>query len=359
MASQRARERPAMRPKEDDLFAEEKSMRSMSFGDHIEELRVHLILGLIGLFAGVLIAFIPPIGYGRYVFPPMNLGEWVMKKMQEPANDALKKFYAQRAVVRAKEADDRQQVTEPLAFDIEAKSLSLAIQKLHPELKAPSESALEGTVRLSMAIQQSDVIKAVAGAVEPKSSMISLAPLETFMIYFGVCMVAGLVIASPWVFYQIWAFIAAGLYRHERHYVKKFLPFSLGLFLGGVFLCFFWVLPYTLQFLLEFNVWLGIEPTLRISEWMSFATILPLVFGVCFQTPLVMMLLTRLGIVSVDTYRTKRKFAILIIVVVAAVITPTGDPVTLALLAVPMIGLYELGILLVRDVKGTDMPAAM
>ena len=114
------------------------------------------------------------------------------------------------------------------------------------------------------------------------------------MIYFGVCMVTGLVIASPWVFYQIWAFIAAGLYRHERHYVKKFIPFSLGLFLGGGFLCFFFVLPYTLQFLLEFNVWLGIEPTLRISEWISFATILPLVFGVCFQTPLVMMLLDRI-----------------------------------------------------------------
>jgi sec-independent protein translocase protein TatC len=59
------------------------------------------------------------------------------------------------------------------------------------------------------------------------------------------------------VFYQVWAFIAAGLYRHERHYVKKFLPFSLGLFLAGVFLCFFGILPYTLTFLLQFNVWLA------------------------------------------------------------------------------------------------------
>ena len=346
-----------MRPTENDLFAEEKSMRSMSFGDHIEELRVHLILGLLGLFVGVLIAFIPPIGYGRWVFPPMNLGQWVMKKMQDPATDALGKFYKIRSKERAAAADERKEVTKPLAFEIDAKSLAVAIQGLYPQLKAPSAPALDGTVHLSMAIRQSDFIEGVAAAVEPKSALISLAPLETFMIYFGVCMVAGLVIASPWVFYQIWAFIAAGLYRHERHYVKKFLPFSLGLFLGGVFLCFFWVLPYTLQFLLEFNVWLGIEPTLRISEWMSFATILPLVFGVCFQTPLVMMLLTRLGIVTADMYRAKRKFAILIIVVVAAVITPTGDPVTLGLLAVPMIGLYELGILLVRDPKGTDLAA--
>ena len=346
-----------MRPHEDDLFAEEKTMRSMSFGDHIEELRVHLILGLIGLFVGVLIAFIPRVEVGRFAFPPMNLGEWVMKKMQEPAKEALGKFYAASARTRAKEADARKELTDPLQFDIEAKSFADAIERLYPQLNAPTASALEGTVHLSMALRQSDLIKGVAGAVEPKSSMVSLAPLETFMIYFWVCMVAGLVIASPWVFLQIWGFIGAGLYRHERHYVKKFLPFSLGLFLGGVFICFFGVLPSTLKFLLEFNVWLGIEPTLRISEWMSFATILPLVFGVCFQTPLVMMLLTRLGIVSAHTYRTKRKFAVLIIVVVAAVITPTGDPFTLGALALPMILLYELGILLVRDAKVLEMPA--
>ena len=114
---------------------------------------------------------------------------------------------------------------------------------------------------------------------------------------------SGLVLSSPWVFYQLWAFVAAGLYRHERQYVKKFLPFSLGLFLGGVLLCFFGVLPLTLKFLLQFNVWLGIEPTLRISEWMSFATILPLVFGLAFQTPLVMLFLARIGIFTADDYR--------------------------------------------------------
>ena len=146
-----------------------------------------------------------------------------------------------------------------------------------------------------------------------RSELVSLAPLETMTIFFMVCLVTGLVMASPWVFYQAWAFVAAGLYRHERHYVKKFLPFSLGLFLAGVFLCFFGVLPITLRFLLEFNVWLGIEPTLRLSEWMSFATILPLVFGLAFQTPLVMLFLERIGIFTVDDFRAKRKIAILII----------------------------------------------
>ena len=74
--------------------------------------------------------------------------------------------------------------------------------------------------------------------VQIDQSLVSLAPLETLTIFFMVCLVAGLVLASPWVFYQIWAFVAAGLYRHERSYVTKYLPFSLGLFLAGVFLCF-------------------------------------------------------------------------------------------------------------------------
>jgi sec-independent protein translocase protein TatC len=126
---------------------------------------------------------------------------------------------------------------------------------------------------------------------------------------------------------------------------------SLGLFLGGVSLCFWFVLPITLGFLLEFNVWLGVAPTLRLSEWMSFATVLPLVFGLAFQTPLVMLFLERIGIFTVDDYKAKRKISILIITVAAAVLTPGQDPFSMTLLAIPMILLYELGILLIGGGK--------
>jgi len=118
-----------------------------------------------------------------------------------------------------------------------------------------------------------------------------------------------------------------------------------------VFLCFFGVLPITLSFLLEFNVWLGIKPTLRLVDWMSFATILPLVFGLCFQTPLVMLFLERIGVFTVEDYRSKRKMAILIIVIAGAVLTPGQDPFSQCLLAGPMIILYELGIILVGRQK--------
>jgi sec-independent protein translocase protein TatC len=179
--------------------------------------------------------------------------------------------------------------------------------------------------------------------------------MEPALIFFRVCLVTGLVLASPWVFYQVWAFIAAGLYRHERASVYKYLPYSLGLFLAGVFLCFFAVLPLTLRFLLGFNVWLGVTPMLRLSEWMGFATILPLVFGLCFQTPVVMLFLAMIGIFTASDYRAKRRLAFLIIVIVAAVLTPGPDVSSMLLLSVPMVLLYELGIVLV----GRSRPAAI
>lgn len=353
-------------PTDRDLFAEERAMPTMSFGEHIEDLRRHLILALLALAGGLLITFIPGL----------NLGQRVMLKMQEPAQKALDEFYAHAAERRAKAALDAQKSLDasglttqqraaltaeafagPYDVEVPADQFAKMLRQVAPKLDVLPDPMLKGqVVKAPLVFRRADLIQVVHQSAETKGAMISLTPLESFMMYFMVCVVTGLVIASPVVFYQIWAFIAAGLYKHERHYVKKFLPFSIGLFLGGVALCFFLVLPITLQFLLEFNVWLGIEPTLRITEWIGFATILPLVFGISFQTPLVMLMLERIGILSVQVYREKRKFAVLIIVVAAAVITPTGDPFTMMILAVPMYLLYELGIILIGRNK-KNVPA--
>ena len=329
-------------PKDRDLFSEEKDMVAMSFGDHLEELRTRLILALGGLMVGVIVTFIPPL----------NLGKVVITQMEVPAKDALQRFYADRAKLRSEDAQKNQTVTPTMEAIIPAESFVKALREIIPKLEMPSEEELKGrTVRLPMRYGQSGMIMAVVNSVEPKDTLVSLAPLETMTIFFMVCVVTGLVIASPWVFYQAWAFVAAGLYRHERSYVQKYLPYSLGLFLLGVFLCFWGVLPITLSFLLEFNVWLGIEPTLRLIDWMSFATILPLVFGLCFQTPLVMLFLERIGVFTVEDFKAKRKVAILVIVIAGAVLTPGQDPFSQLLLAGPMIILYELGILMVGRQK--------
>ena len=341
-----------MRPKEHDLFAEEQTMPSMSFGEHIEELRVRLILALVGLFGGLLITFIPiPSPNGIFY-----IGQWVMQQMQDPAQAALTRFYDDQAARNATRAEVAKEKTKPFQVEIPAASFLEAVRGVFPDLKpAPPEALADRTIRLDMSYARADWIVAVNNTVERTKALITLSPLEGFMIFFMVCLISGLVIASPWVFYQIWAFIGAGLYRHERYYVMKFMPFSVGLFLAGVFLCFFWVLPYTLAFLLDFNVWLGLEPMLRLTDWISFATMLPLIFGVCFQTPLVMLILAKLGIFTAEDFRSKRRFALLIIVVAAAAITPTGDPMTMLLLAVPMYALYELGIRLTPATDPVDV----
>jgi sec-independent protein translocase protein TatC len=171
---------------------------------------------------------------------------------------------------------------------------------------------------------------------------------ETFLVYFQVSLYCGAVLASPWIFYQLWAFVAAGLYPQERRRVYAYLPLSVVLFLGGVALCEFAVLPLGVEYLLGYNDWLGVEPNLRLSEWLGFALLLPLVFGVAFQTPLVMVFLNRVGLFSVGDYRRHRRLALFLLTALAAVLTVTPDAVNMLALALPLWGLYELGILLCR-----------
>src|SRR5205085_235493 len=144
------------------------------------------------------------------------------------------------------------------------------------------------------------------------------------------------VIGSPWIFYQIWAFIAAGLYPHEKKLVHVYLPVSLGLFLSGVFMCQFLVIPRAIEALLWFNEWLGFKPDLRLNEWLGFAILLPVVFGVSFQTPMVMMFLARIGIMTAESFRKHWRMAYFALAVFAAIITPTPDMITMLMLWVPM-----------------------
>jgi sec-independent protein translocase protein TatC len=176
----------------------------------------------------------------------------------------------------------------------------------------------------------------------------SLTITEPFLAYFKVSAYCGIVLASPWIFYQLWLFVAAGLYPHEKRLVRVNLPLSIVLFLGGVALCEGIVLPTGLDYLLSFNDWLGYYPELRLSDWLNFALLLPLVFGLAFQTPLVMVFLQRIGVFGVEEYRRNRRMAMFLLAVLAAIVTVTPDPINMLALAVPLWGLYEVGILMCR-----------
>jgi sec-independent protein translocase protein TatC len=323
-------------PTDQALFDEERSMVTMSFGDHIEDLRRHLIRALLGLFAGVVVTLLPPL----------NLGRLVVQQLQEPAQRTLIAFHVRHATERTVAADLAVSYTS-IPARLPAQALARAIREVFPDLPAPRSESLEGRyIELPQELRISNLIAAVAPNLERTDGLIALGPMEPAVIFFKVCLVTGLVLSSPWAFYQAWAFVAAGLYRRERMFVYRFLPYSLGLFLAGVFICYFAVLPLTLRFLLEFNAWLGVTPMLRLTEWISFATVLPLIFGLCFQTPLVMLFMSVIGIFSAGDYRAKRRLAVLIIVVVAAILTPGPDVSAMLFLSIPMLLLYELGIFL-------------
>ena len=171
----------------------------------------------------------------------------------------------------------------------------------------------------------------------------SLTAPEVFMIWVKAGIITGLFIASPWVFYQIWSFVAVGLYKHEQRYVYVYLPFSLILFFAGAALSFFFVFKPVLSFLFEFNAGMGIDPQPRIGDWLSFVMFLPLGFGIAFQLPLVMLMLNRIGLFEVSAYTAKWRAAVLIIFVLSMFLTP-ADPISLIMLAIPLTILYFFGI---------------
>lgn len=170
---------------------------------------------------------------------------------------------------------------------------------------------------------------------------------EAFMIWMKAGLVTGLVIASPWLFFQIWNFVAAGLYPHEKNYVYLYLPISILLFVGGASLAFIFVFDPVLDFLFLFNKGMNADFDPRIGEWLGFVLILPVGFGVSFQLPLVMLFVNRIGLVTTETYIAQWRVAILTIFVVAMVLTP-ADPISMLLMALPLCGLFVVGILMCK-----------
>jgi len=170
-------------------------------------------------------------------------------------------------------------------------------------------------------------------------------PPEAFTAYMKISLIAGLILSSPWVFYQLWMFVAAGLYAHERRYVRLAVPFSAGLFIVGALFFLYFVAPLSLEFFLKFGKLINVTPNWTFQKYVSFVTMLMLVFGLGFQTPLAIFLLAKTGLVSIEALRRSRKYVFLGVFIVAAVATPP-DAVSQVTLAIPLYGLFELGILL-------------
>jgi len=166
---------------------------------------------------------------------------------------------------------------------------------------------------------------------------------QPFFLFLKLAFVAGIFIASPFVLYQIWLFIRPALYEKERRFTLLFVLFGSAFFIGGALFGYFIVFPNIFNFFLGFAKDF-LSPIITIDDYFSLVISLLLISGLLFELPLIMFILINLDILSVDFFRRYRRYAIVTIVIVAAIVTPTTDAITLLLLSIPLILLYEAGI---------------
>ncbi len=352
-----------------DLFDD----TTMTFGEHLEELRIRLWRAIVGLVVvtGVTMFF----------------GDGVMAVVRKPIEDALRARGQESHIAdeisqmfslqkfqdwwNGKKPTPVEPTPEPLVMVSDPKTITIQISAeefqaaLHqsdpnrfpapptkpasttPPLPKPADgnlTPLESEKPISLRVTAPE-FEQLQKTVEMQQRPIVLTVQEGFMTWLKCSFVAGLVFSSPWVFYQIWLFVAAGLYPHEQKYVHIYLPFSLFLFLGGAVFCFYGVFPFVLDFLLGFSESLKLQTQIRLSDWINFAIMLPVMFGISFQLPLVMLFLERLSIFAVKDYREKRRIAIFVISVISMLLTP-AEPYSMVMMMLPLIVLYELGILI-------------
>jgi len=186
--------------------------------------------------------------------------------------------------------------------------------------------------------------------------LVFTAPAEAFWVQMKVALIAGLFIAAPGILWQVWAFIAPGLHEHERKYAAPFIIIGSVMFLAGGAFSLFVVTPYAIAFLLSYARE-SLQPMITLENHIDFLLKFTLAFGAVFELPLIITLLSRMGVVSVKMLTKNRKYAILGAFIVGAVLTPTPDAFNQALMAGPLIILYEVGILCARLFGRSRTPA--
>lgn len=174
------------------------------------------------------------------------------------------------------------------------------------------------------------------------AKLVYLNPTEPFNLYLKVGGMAGLFIASPFVLYQIWCFISPGLYRNEKRYVFPFMFSTVALFIAGGYFGYKVVLPQALVFLIGYGK--DFQPMITLSEYSSLFLTIIVGLGVIFEMPILVFFLALMGIVSAGWMWKNIRYAILLIFVVAAIITPTPDILNMCIFAAPMVALYVLSI---------------
>lgn len=187
------------------------------------------------------------------------------------------------------------------------------------------------------------LLEFIAQPIGGLENLLSIQVTENIQVYFQVTMLSGFIMSFPFILIQIYFFISPGLERNERRWLYVAIPIATFLFISGAFFAFFVMLPTALPFLVQFP---GPNVLPKWKDYVSFVTNLIFWIGLSFQTPLLMYLLAKLGVVDAKGLARQWRFAIIIIAAIAAIATPTPDPINMVIMMAPLIVLFLLGILM-------------
>lgn len=199
---------------------------------------------------------------------------------------------------------------------------------------------------LAESLEKSGAVLTEDGGRGALKMMSAFVPSEGFMLSIKLAIYSGIIISSPFLIYFLLQFIVPGLMENERKVLYRSMFYGFGLFLIGISFAYFIVLPRVLTFFYEYSIDLGIANEWRIGYYVSFALQLVLLFGLAFELPIVIYPFIRLGVLNYDLMTRTRRYAVVGVAALSAVITPTPDAMTMLLMAVPMYALYEFCILL-------------
>jgi len=193
-----------------------------------------------------------------------------------------------------------------------------------------------------------------AVVMHPKPDSMKLINVELtqqFLTHMRVALWGGLLVVSPYILYHMFAFVAPGLYSTERRLALRAVGGGYLLFLAGVALNYFIIFPFTVRFLGGYQVSEEVANTITLSSYISVLGVMSLLMGAVFELPVLCWLLAKIGVLKADFMKKYRRHAIVVILIIGAIITPTGDPFTLSLVAVPIYLLWEVSILIVKHTE--------
>lgn len=181
--------------------------------------------------------------------------------------------------------------------------------------------------------------------------LINVELTQQFLTHMRVALWGGLLVVSPYILYQLFAFVAPGLYTTERRLALRAVGGGYLLFLAGVALNYFVIFPFTVRFLGSYQVSDDVANTITLSSYISVLGVMSLLMGAVFELPVLCWLLAKIGVLKADFMKKYRRHAIVAILIIGAIITPTGDPFTLSLVSIPIYLLWELSILIVKHTE--------